>query len=725
MDISSFRKKVIIGCFIILLTLLAGCNIQKNNREYYQKYKVQNFNISDIGDGLICGLSVQNGEIFFSFFSYADKSSQPLYHMDADGVVPKRVPLEDVIKDAYILDISYFSDEKRYTVSTDQERNIVHLNELNEKEQLVAQIDLGAVIPDYLNMPYTFKTDKNGLLYFIGIDRLYVLDEHGTLLFFQTYAGDFIHGYKDSANEVHIVKSTKNIDFMYDERRNKLVEKGKYKIPEFSDVALSIFDGSNEFSFYYIQESDKLGKEIYGVKNNTAFPLCNLSDTGIQTNSSTEFYALGKGKFLCKIQMENGNDALLLLEPYNQENQGSKQIITLAGIGISNEINSAANQFNLDNSDVQIRIVDYMDLYQNSYEEAYKNLNIHLLDKQIDILCLDNYDKRNLINKRMLEDLTTFWDKSENVKQSEILDCVLGNCKMEDGKIYSIFPQFHIRTFIKNGQGEDESIYEVLNVLDVNENQKLFLNSSADGLLYSLIKYNPEQLINYEDSTCAFDGVYFEKVLSILQSLDSYLLESDDIAEAVQNNEVKYLQMPINDIYDYILYLQMCDYKVEFIGYPTEEGMHPIMQPSSELGIMAASERKKSAWRFLEYLLEEEHYNDLFGGESFPIRNDSMENLLERMSATETYTKEDGTVIRAVDQYSIGINDYEIVPKALCRDDIAKFKNMLNSSIVCDGLSEKQTDIIWEEVELFLAGSQDKEITIRSIQSRISVTLQE
>ena len=151
------------------------------------------------------------------------------------------------------------------------------------------------------------------------------------------------------------------------------------------------------------------------------------------------------------------------------------------------------------------------------------------------------------------------------------------------------------------------------------------------------------------------------------------------------------------------------------IGYPGWNGAENVMQTMDAFAINSASEHKEGAWDFLEFLLSEEMQNRISW--EFPVRKDSFERYMANSyRSAENECKEFN--------YSYG----EFLQQAT-QEDFDTIREMLDSAVYRYPGSSYSSNplrvILEEEAQMYYAGDATLEETVKKIQSRATLWLNE
>jgi len=243
--------------------------------------------------------------------------------------------------------------------------------------------------------------------------------------------------------------------------------------------------------------------------------------------------------------------------------------------------------------------------------------------------------------------------------------------------------------FLETVQGDGELIFPV--------------DSQRDALWYCMGVSLGGHFVDYEKRECYFDS---EEFRTVLEACGSWEAERSH-ARAAGNLEVGAERAGM-------IRREHNQKGIYWPGYPGWNGAE------IQLGIMdgfvmnSASENKEGAWDFLEFLLSKELQDSIDWG--FPARQDSFEDYLaSSYMAKEDSSLEFGYFIETPQQP--GQEDYDIIREMTDRAVYRPAGFYFNDNPV--------RVILEEETGMYFAGDATLEETVRKIQSRVTLYLNE
>lgn len=344
-----------------------------------------------------------------------------------------------------------------------------------------------------------------------------------------------------------------------------------------------------------------------------------------------------------------------------------------------------------------------------------------------DIIEVKGLDVSNLAAKGAFEDLTDYYESSERVKAEDILEPVR-EAYVVMGKNVLVFPCFEMLTMYSR-EDIDAAEWTPLRFLELMQGDGRNISSGGERMStfldYCMGVKTADYFIDYEKKECHFDSDEFRQ---ILEGLDDWIdpepifappdLKVGDIlpqsyVEALHANDEWIFKF--NGVRDTSEIINSREEGLVPIGYPGWNGAENVMQTRDAFAINSASEHKEGAWDFLEFLLSEEMQNRISW--QFPVRKDSFERYMaDSYRSAENECEEFG--------YFYG----EFLQKAT-QEDFDTIREMVESAVYKypgSGYSSNPLRIILqEEVQMYYAGDATLEETVKKIQSRATLWLNE
>ncbi len=301
------------------------------------------------------------------------------------------------------------------------------------------------------------------------------------------------------------------------------------------------------------------------------------------------------------------------------------------------EVEEVVSRFNRQTEVCQVELVTY---------DSIDAFHLDLVKGQgPDLVYLYSMDDAALEEKGVLENLSPYFAASNVVKEEDLLDNVREAGTIR-GRLVEVIPEFGLSGWlVEKGTTNDGgwTVDQFLTLAESNpdslvidQNESIYKSFILDIALVA-------DLDSYLDGEggCSFDSAEFISLLERIQKLPiPARVRNDPLEPGYFDADWKYFsekgyllkECPLGslDVQTYSYYngsLANGSY-AEMAGYPNQGG-RPVYKLIIEyrFGINAASDKKESAWTFLEYLLSAGYQGSMF---SFPVRKDSFEDYMKK-----------------------------------------------------------------------------------------------
>ncbi len=488
----------------------------------------------------------------------------------------------------------------------------------------------------------------------------------------------------------------------------------------------------NGYPLYVSDESAVYG---YDIANNNMVKLLDYIDSDLQVGYAlTELVAMSDTEFITLIQDEDYYYHLNRLTKVPADQVKDKKIITLGGYYVDYDIRMNAINFNKNNDEYKIKLVDYSSLNTDEDSEAGMNqFNLDIASGNVpDIMVfrssspVDSY-----INKGLFEDLTGYMEKEPDMSQGDFLPSVIDALKT-NGKLYQIVPAFYVASVTTKTK-----YLEGKNVLTFDDCNKLIKATGAsyefafgitdrNELLSTGLALSGDKYIDWESKSCSFNS---ESFINFLEFTSKFPEEyKDDAWETYKETFFRDGQSLFNmtylsDFRGYKRYKQgLFGEDISFIGFPNDMGANcSVIYPECRIAISSKSSSKDGAWDFVKTFLTEE-YQDKLGEYNFPIRQSSFDKMGEA-SMHKVFYMEGDEKVEYDDTYYV--DDLEIVIDPLTAEEVQEVKDFIASITLVYSVNDSVNAIIQEEASAFYSGQKTAQEVADIIQSRVSIYVNE
>ncbi len=360
----------------------------------------------------------------------------------------------------------------------------------------------------------------------------------------------------------------------------------------------------------------------------------------------------------------------------------------------------------------------------NAREEFMGNLELQLIRGEgPDLIEPQGLNVDSLAAKGAFEDLTPYYQASDAVSSEEILEPV-----REAGKVMGqdmvVIPAFYMHSmlsrveiepaewtpprFLETVQGDGGNIYPVV--------------SQRDALWYCMGVNIDGYFVDYGKRECYFDREEFGWILERCGSWEAELpspvvMDSIETLEA-QINDMAFTEpewllksIGINRMQNVMQYNEEGAF---WLGFPGWNGAETQLRVRDAFVMNSASDNKEGAWDFLEFILSRELQDSIDW--DFPVRRDSFEAYL-----SASYMKPENNSTIFGDVYEKTRNptreEYDLVWGMLDRAVYQPSGYFFTDNPV--------RVILEEESNMYFAGDAALEDTVRKIQNRVKLYLDE
>lgn len=421
-------------------------------------------------------------------------------------------------------------------------------------------------------------------------------------------------------------------------------------------------------------------------------------------------------------------EAIPKVDDSEEEEVPENVIVMGAMMGDYMRIVKVINAFNQAQSDYQVQVKTY-----ETTDAIFLDL---AMGKGCDLLVVSPQNLTILADKRGLEDLSSYLDKSEKVNREDLFDIAL-EVGTAGGRWVGILPDFTVwAILVEKGYTEDGgwTIEKYLALMDRNPDVPLFGVSDPQKAgvgLMNICYMLTESFVDWEKRTCSFESEEFIQALELVKSYAQRFRKADynnlapDIYEMLYQGQIQTETIEIRSKKYFSEYQDIRDAflgSYDLAGFPNPEGKaaYSMQGLTQKMYCMNASSAKKdAAWTFLEYMLSDyQESMDGSGDQGFPVRRDILERQLQEEIGAELTEK----------AYRQNHYSKEMVPQRgrFTEEDKERLLYILDHASPPTVL---QGGAFWaildEELGAFFAGDKTAAKTAEVIQNRVTVYLNE
>ena len=408
-----------------------------------------------------------------------------------------------------------------------------------------------------------------------------------------------------------------------------------------------------------------------------------------------------------------------------------KKVLTLAVLKRDSQLQGSdfvkwINQYNAEQTDVQIEVVNYLESYQD-LEEALNQIKIEInAGKGPDMIDFGTLYSPIDASCGMLEDLNTWIQNDSSFHEQEYYSNILEAFEVGDS-LYVMLPSFRINSFTTVNEQlarlERMDIHQLAEAYNaLGEGAILFPGETKKAVLGMICYGSLENYIDWEEGICHFDSNGFKEILQFANRFPLYLDLSEEYSAKQIFTEGKALLYPVmlDSVYGIAGIRQLYGETPTYIGYPFDSGYGTMAAINDiAIGISSTSNQKEEAWTFLKGLLEGEFQDNIKNG--FPLRVSSLEQKLQ--DAEKPVHDADGE--KAV-QYRLYFEGEEPVEVSdISPGDAETLKALIRKIEHNNSVDSDLYNILLEEVDFLFYENRNVEEVAEVIQSRAGIYISE
>ena len=353
-------------------------------------------------------------------------------------------------------------------------------------------------------------------------------------------------------------------------------------------------------------------------------------------------------------------------------------------------------------NDYQIRIISYFDGDPDNYEAALLQMQTALLtgDKP-DLYSLNSMDVVSIEKARLLMDLYPLMEADTTFQRDDYFMNVWDLYDV-DGALYEFIPAFAVRGLVGPkslvGNRTGWTYEEMNNFIEQAESQNK--NATSPVSLYYMIQGPCSAYIDVQGGTYEFDSESFRQWMNLTKYFENTEKNDDALLDEVN------LIFGVNQYLTHKAYYQ--DTPV-YMGFPSIDGAGPFAAAIDSFAISSSTKYPEICWEFLCSFMNDELSTEFMG---IPMRKSIFERQLQLAMLDPSG-----------ENFPVQSEEYNM--QSLTQEDVDHLLNMIGAidhiKLRYDGV----TNIIIEEMELWLNESQTMEQTIEYLQNRVGIYLAE
>lgn len=441
---------------------------------------------------------------------------------------------------------------------------------------------------------------------------------------------------------------------------------------------------------------------------------------------------------------------------------------------VTTELTRSIKKFNEAHPDTQIEIRDYSD------EGGRERLQIELqLGRVPDIMELRYYGKsgedrhgmyeqdrlpgsyagpeggyfmpyRQMAQKGYLEDLWPYIENDPELGREGVLAAPLKAAEVNGG-LYMLFERIVIFTLIGResvvGARYSWTLDDVMETLAAMPEGSTILryNMTKREIFYNLLCNSLERFVNRETGDCTFDSVEFRDLIGFLETLpDEVDYEKaqeaeEEVMRRIRNGTQMLEGMEIIWPRDMCYSDSLFQERAAFPGYPTADGGSGsfFYLTGTVLGMSSGCRNKDAAWDYIRTLiaprLKKNRKHFLATGFAHtPVNLNDYEAIcwyeLDEMRRVRTESRRD-TLEEAL-RDTLPTRHFQYGPelhmmKGITEEDLQRHRELIDHTMQLYWPEDGLSDIVWETLGAYFAGDRTLDDTIRLLENRVGLYLNE
>lgn len=437
-------------------------------------------------------------------------------------------------------------------------------------------------------------------------------------------------------------------------------------------------------------------------------------------------------------------EEIIVLEKKDSSEIKEKTILTLGGMNISQDLQSAVVKFNKSNEEYRITIKDYYDSVSDStsYQDAIALMNSDLITGNApDLIDLSNVNIQNLAAKGILADLTPYLESSSQLKREDLIESVLTAYTCSD-VLCAIPTGFQIGTLMSAasivGDKMGWTIDELIAAADKMPEDAIIMEyATKDSILQYMMLFGADTFVDWESGKCNFTGDEFIKVLEFANRFDKeYNYSEDDpvMPELVEAGKLLLVDQSISSVSDFQIIQVIWGEKVTCIGFPSAAGNGSVLQGENAIAVSSQSKYKEAAWSFLESFILGQTSGENGYMWNFSITKEGLAGQIEEAMEPQYQTDwttgeyildENGEKI----EYSKGGwgfgNGVEYDIYAATQEEADQVMELINTTTTLYNYDTQLFNIVSEEAAYYFDGQKSAQEVAKVIQGRVQTYVDE
>jgi len=430
---------------------------------------------------------------------------------------------------------------------------------------------------------------------------------------------------------------------------------------------------------------------------------------------------------------------LALLTPQAENPNVSKQIITMAGVGISDDpaVQKAVYEFNNTSTGYRIEVQDYLDDYDVSTTEGAYSAAVSEMNKTVYMKMLSGegpdiiYGSSGMFfslyeSKGLLVDMYTLMEKDSTFKKEDYLPNILNLCE-KDGHLYKMATGFLIQGF-----GGTQSVIGERIGWTVDEFNKMvnslpigvipLANLTQSDLITGSLNESMDSFVDMDTLKANFDSDEFCQLMNFAKlygRVDNGDMENGEIyvdeQSLVKNGELALTYCYISDPSSYNQAATIFGEPVSIVGFPSSTKTGPLCYAGAMFAISSESANPAAAWEFVKTFIAVDAQKTVSENFWIPVMKSVFEEQIDKALNPEGSTITDNGVVV----------DYTLGSETMSEESAQAYRDLVDNLDTLYTLDQDVLAIVLEEVPAYFNDQKTAEEVAGIVQNRAQTLVEE
>ena len=490
-----------------------------------------------------------------------------------------------------------------------------------------------------------------------------------------------------------------------------------------------IYNGGGGWLFFCDNGDSLCG---YSIGTGQLERILSWTGVGVKSYEVRCLAPLEDGRLLAVTEQFHSAETVVLT-PTDPASLPEMTVLTYAALSLDSGTRSKIVEFNKAHPDCRIEVQDYSEYNTGTDPSAGRTrLQTELLAGNIpDLLDNAGLPMGQYARRGYLEDLLPWLEGDPDLGREAVMTQVI-DAACRDGKLYQAFPSFTILTAAgRTGAVGDRvswtwaDLREAMEALP--EGSTVFGELERPALLDAILPVTVDALVDREAGT-----VREEAVRSFLEFCAAAPLRTEgveDIYTAALDGELLLLPAELTRLdscAEVQVYTTAFGGSCSYVGYPREDGgAGSFFRLWDGISMASGCKNKEAAWSFLREAFLPKYPTGIYFGPALPINRADFDRMAE--ISTGPMLDETGQPMETAGPACVMMPDSDLaIPiRPVTQEEYGHFMVLFNAVDQVYDPDEALTAIIREEALSFLDGSRTLDDTVRLIENRGKLYLQE